>query len=54
MGWIEMSGVIPVNREEDFGIKEEEILAIKKKMRINPNLIQALKKSVTKKLAGFI
>ena len=45
-----MSGVIPVSREEEYGMKEEEILAMKKKLRIEGNLIQVLKKNISKNL----
>jgi len=45
-----MSGVIPVTREEEFGIKEEEIIAIKKKLRVDGSLIQVLKKNLSKNL----
>lgn len=32
-GWLEFSGVVPVS-EQDFGVTEEEILAKKKKLRV--------------------
>jgi hypothetical protein len=37
--WLEYCGVIPVDNEALFGIKEEEILAVKKSLRVDPKLI---------------
>jgi hypothetical protein len=49
-GWLEFSGIIPVDNENDFQLKEEEILARKKELKIDPKLVEALKKNITKNL----
>lgn len=49
-GWLEFSGVIPVDNDNDYQLKEEEILARKKELKIDPKLVEALKKNITKNL----
>ena len=45
---------MPVSREEDYGIKEEEILAVKKGLRVDGKLLEVMKKNVSKNLENFI
>ena len=49
-----MCGIMPVSREEDYGIKEEEILAVKKGLRVDGKLLEVMKKNVSKNLENFI
>ena len=43
-----------MDNENDFSIKEEEIVKAKSQLRIDTKLIDALKKSITKNLQSFI
>lgn len=53
-GWLEFAGVVPVDSEAAFAIKEEEILQAKKLLRVDQKLVDALKKNISKNLEGFI
>jgi hypothetical protein len=53
-GWLEFAGVIPVDSENSYGLKEEEILKAKKELRVDQKHMEALKKNITKNLDSFI
>ncbi len=53
-GWLEFSGIVSADNDNAYKIKEEEIIATKKALRIDQKLMEALKKSVAKNLQSFI
>lgn len=53
-GWLEFCGVVGVESEGAFEVKEEEILAVKKQLRVNEKLLEALKRNISKNLEGFV
>ena len=48
-GWLEFSGVAWV----DYDMKEEEILKVKEKMRIDKSHLDVLKKNISKHLEAY-
>lgn len=53
-GWLDFCGVVAVESEAGFGMKEEEILGVKKQLRVSEKLIEALKKNINKNLESFV
>ena len=53
-GWLEYSGVVAVDSENNFGLKEEQIIKEKNELRVDQKHIEALKKNITKNLQSFI
>lgn len=53
-GWLEFCGVYPVEGEAGFGVKEEEILEMKRGLRVEKKLIETLKKNVGRHLDNYI
>jgi hypothetical protein len=53
-GWLEFSGVVAVESENNYNLKEEEILKQKKELRVDQKHIEALKKNISKNLESFI
>lgn len=52
--WLDFCGVVAADSEAAFGIREEEIMVVKKQLKVSEKLIDALKKNISKNLESFV